>query len=255
MLFAKLWWLIPLIIVAKLSKHFAPRIKGKSGEGIVKLAAFMRLDPRAYKVLHDVTLLTSRGTTQIDHVIVSVHGIFVVETKNYSGWIFGTEKQAKWTQMHYKKKRQFQNPLRQNYGHICALSEMLGLPKEIFRNVVCFMGEAKFKTERPEGVCIQGSYITYIKSFHERVLSPEQVDSICQTIKSGMLERSIATNRRHVRNVQMNRHSTPETNEKTCPKCGAAMVLRKARKGANAGKQFWGCSTFPSCRGTAPFVD
>ncbi|MBQ6041356.1 MAG: topoisomerase DNA-binding C4 zinc finger domain-containing protein [Oscillospiraceae bacterium] len=33
-----------------------------------------------------------------------------------------------------------------------------------------------------------------------------------------------------------------------CPRCGAAMVLRTANKGANAGKQFYGCSAFPKCR-------
>ncbi|ADE17009.1 restriction endonuclease (plasmid) [Nitrosococcus halophilus Nc 4] len=34
-----------------------------------------------------------------------------------------------------------------------------------------------------------------------------------------------------------------------CPLCGKPMVLRKARKGSNAGKQFWGCKAFPQCRG------
>lgn len=38
-----------------------------------------------------------------------------------------------------------------------------------------------------------------------------------------------------------------------CPKCGGAMVKRLARKGPNAGQEFWGCSDFPQCRGTLPF--
>ena len=38
-----------------------------------------------------------------------------------------------------------------------------------------------------------------------------------------------------------------------CPICGAEMVLRTARKGANAGNKFWGCSTYPGCRGTRPY--
>ena len=37
--------------------------------------------------------------------------------------------------------------------------------------------------------------------------------------------------------------------ETACPQCGAGMVMRTARKGANAGGIFWGCSNFPSCRG------
>jgi restriction system protein len=37
-----------------------------------------------------------------------------------------------------------------------------------------------------------------------------------------------------------------------CPACGSAMVKREAKRGANAGQGFWGCSTYPKCRGTAP---
>lgn len=37
-----------------------------------------------------------------------------------------------------------------------------------------------------------------------------------------------------------------------CPQCGSGMVRRIARKGANAGNAFWGCSTYPACRGTRP---
>ena len=35
---------------------------------------------------------------------------------------------------------------------------------------------------------------------------------------------------------------------KICPRCGSMLVLRTAKKGTNAGKQFWGCSAFPKCR-------
>lgn len=41
--------------------------------------------------------------------------------------------------------------------------------------------------------------------------------------------------------------------EVICPKCGAPMVLRTARIGANAGNQFYGCSRYPDCNGTLPF--
>jgi hypothetical protein len=69
-------------------------------------------------------VLPSQGsTTQIDHVLVSVYGIFVIETKNMKGWIFGDERSAQWTQSIFGKKSRFQNPLRQNYRHVKALAE------------------------------------------------------------------------------------------------------------------------------------
>lgn len=153
------WWLILLIIGLKTLKLFAPNIKGKAGEGLVNLAARLRLDPGVYHLIKDVTIPTKKGTSQIDYVIVSKFGLFVVETKNYKGWIFADAKSPKWTQMNFKQKHQFQNPLRQNYAHICALAELLDLPKEKIHGVVCFMGEATFKTGIPDGVFLEGRYI------------------------------------------------------------------------------------------------
>jgi hypothetical protein len=128
-------------------------LKGVVGEAMGSLAGKLFLDKETYRSVNNVTLNTSNGTTQIDHVIASRYGIFVVETKNYQGWIFGGEKQAEWTQsLPGGKKFKFQNPLRQNYRHIKALSEFLGLPEDKFHSVVMFWGESEFKTEMPPNV-------------------------------------------------------------------------------------------------------
>ncbi|MDZ7854092.1 MAG: nuclease-related domain-containing protein [Halomonas sp.] len=76
-----------------------------------------------YKPIHNVTLPTPDGSTQIDHIFVSRFGIFVVETKNMKGWIFGDKDQAQWTQKIYRKSFRFQNPLRQNYKHVKSLEK------------------------------------------------------------------------------------------------------------------------------------
>ena len=72
----------------------APELKGMFGESLVNLATTIALDDRIYKQLNNVTLpLKNGGSTQIDHVIVSIYGIFVIETKNYQGMIFGSPEQ------------------------------------------------------------------------------------------------------------------------------------------------------------------
>ncbi|MDO8987670.1 MAG: DUF2726 domain-containing protein [Coriobacteriia bacterium] len=38
----------------------------------------------------------------------------------------------------------------------------------------------------------------------------------------------------------------------TCPKCGVPMLLRTASKGEQAGRQFYGCPSYPKCRETRP---
>ena len=51
---------------------------------------------------------------------------------------------------------------------------------------------------------------------------------------------------------QTSQNSRTATSEPSCPKCGNAMSKRTAKQGANIGNEFWGCTTFPQCRGTIP---
>ena len=122
-------------------------LKGLFGELQTTIAKKVFLDSNVYEDINNVTLPTSKGTTQIDHIIVSRFGIFVVETKNMSSWIFGDEKSPQWTQsLPGGKKFQFQNPLHQNYRHVKALQEFLGVEEEKIFSVVMFWGEAEFTT-------------------------------------------------------------------------------------------------------------
>ncbi|MDY0134351.1 MAG: NERD domain-containing protein [Atribacterota bacterium] len=239
----KLWWLIPLLLVVTVFK--TPWFKGLAGEALVKLAARLRLPADTYHPIHNVTLPTPDGTTQIDHIFVSRFGIFVVETKNMKGWIFGAENQAEWTQKIFKQTFRFQNPLRQNYKHLKALEAALDVPPEVMHSVVVFAGDSTFKSPMPANVTKGGGYITYIKSFRETVLTESEVQNVLGQIRAGRLEPTRKTHRQHVQ--QLKSRSDP-TAERKCPKCGSPMVLRTAKQGANAGRQFWGCSTFPKCK-------
>ena len=96
-----LWYLIPLAILIGILK--SPWFKGVAGEFIVNLPAKLLLDKNEYRLIKNVTLPTDDGTTQIDHIIISRYGVFVVETKNMKGWIFGSQNQKTWTQKIYKK--------------------------------------------------------------------------------------------------------------------------------------------------------
>jgi restriction system protein len=237
--------LIPFAILAGLLK--SALFKGWIGEQMVRLAARFLLDKDIYHSIHNVTLPTLDGTTQIDHIFVSQFGIFVVETKNYSGWIFGTADQAKWTQKIYKNSNQFQNPLRQNYKHIKALEAALNLTEDKFHSVIIFVGGSTFKTEMPANVTYAGEYIAYIKSFQTPVLTKQEVQSAFDAISTGRLKPSLATNREHVRHLQARADVTAD---RKCPKCGNALSVKTAKTGARAGRQFWGCSQFPKCRFT-----
>lgn len=239
-----LWYFIPFLII--LAAFKSAWFKGIFGEFIVNIFAKWKLDKDIYHLFKNVTLPTDDGTTQIDHIIVSVYGVFVVETKNFRGWIFGSATQKNWTQQIYKHKNTFQNPLHQNYKHTKSLQALLNLEEHQLHSVVVFIGNSTFKTELPENVTYGMGYIRYILSKTDPVLSPIQVIEITQSIESGRLERSFKTHREHNRYVQT--IIAEKQNQQRCSKCGSTMVLRETKEGDNKGKQFRGCSTFPKCR-------
>jgi len=119
------FFLIPIVVFF----FKTPFFKGFIGEVIINIVSTLFLDKNKYHLIKNVTLPTEDGTTQIDHIIVSKYGIFVVETKNMKGWIFGGERQKMWTQTIFKHKAKFQNPLHQNYKHIKTIKNTLNLGK------------------------------------------------------------------------------------------------------------------------------
>lgn len=219
-----------------------PLIKGWFGEAQGALAKGLLLDKDIYTTLNNITIPTSNGTTQIDHVVVSKYGIFVIETKNMKGWIFGDENSRQWTQSIFGRKFRFQNPLHQNYRHVRGLAEFLKLDDGCFHSLVMFWGDAEFKSRMPPNVLTSG-YTSYIKSKQKVVFSDDEVSKVTWALRSGMLPQTRETRTAHVEALKARHSSTT-----TCPKCSGALVLRRTKSGSNAGRQFYGCSNFPSCR-------
>ncbi|WP_417509158.1 NERD domain-containing protein [Methylophaga sp.] len=244
-----LWYFIPLFICLAVLR--SAWFKGILGEFMVNVIARWQLDKQHYHLIKNVTLPTADGTTQIDHIIVSVYGVFVVETKNIRGWIFGSASQKNWTQQLYKHKYRFQNPLHQNHKHLKTLQTLLELSDEHVFSVIVFIGDSHFKTPMPENVTYGMGYARYIKSKTNPVLTPAEKDAIIAQIESGRLSRSLKTNREHVAHVKQ-LVERKQTDEPLCARCGHKMVKRQSKKGDNAGQFFWGCSQYPKCRNIRP---
>jgi len=208
-----------------------------------------------YKSFHDLYIPKQDGSTsQIDHIILSDHGLYVIETKNYSGWIFGDETSKYWTQVIYKRKEKFLNPIIQNKGHIKALRNWLGeefahIP---IHSVVVLLPRAKFKSE----VHFSNAYVIYPKQL-KQVLEQHRTSEIDGETKQQLirkLETVIAKNKqqqkeikkRHVQTIQTNRKQEDRyIQQNRCPKCGSALVIKNGKYG-----KFKCCSTYPKCRFT-----
>lgn len=235
-----------LDILALLSDEgFDSQLKGSIGE-MTTIHLLSQLDKKEYGCIYNLLLpLKNGGTTQIDHLVLSLYGIFVIETKNYQGFIFGDENQDYWTQKTHGGTYRLFNPIKQNNTHISVLANLLNLNREYFHSIILFVGECEIKTPMPDYV-IMCNFLTnnlksYIESKKENIISPELFKNIVMQLKNNSIKNTPQSEKQHKEYVK--------SRQNLCPKCRSTMVERVAR---NTGKKFMGCSRFPHCRGTRP---
>lgn len=173
------------------------------GELLVRKALQKKFRSPNYHLLNHITLKHGDRTTQIDHILVSCFGVFVIETKNYKGWIFANPKHETWTQVLFKAKFKFQNPINQNHRHVVAVRELLDfLPQEAVKSIVVFCGDAKFKTDMPSNVFTLPMLIDFLSSCTEELLSLNRVQFSVGRIETARLEISGKTDVEHVKALQ-----------------------------------------------------
>jgi hypothetical protein len=217
--------------------------RGAEGEIMARLAFSLHL-PSEYTAVHNITLTTPKGSTQIDHVIVSRYGIHVVESKNVQGSIYGSAEQKQWTVFLGGKKFSLQNPLIQNKAHIKALAAHLGRPESQFHSVVLFWAEnCRFKTEMPDNVRVKG-LVAYIQTHKTPLLSNEEVQDVLARIELVRMPDTGSTDKAHVKQLRDRFHTQHKAGE-ACPQCEGILVQRNPKAG---GQPFLGCSNYPKCR-------
>lgn len=227
-----------------------PIVKGMIGEFLINLYLNKNLDKQTYRLMKNIMIHDKEGgTTQIDHLVLSPYGIFVIETKNLRGWIFGDKNSPQWTQQIFKSKHKFQNPFRQNYKHIMCLCELTGLPEDAFSHIIVFVGDCTIKTrdKLPDSLVVSGrELVKYMETFTTPRFTAEEIDTIQNTILGGKIANTIKHRKEHIAHVNEiieNKNQTP-----SCPRCGQPMLQRQIKSGEKAGQTFWGCSKYPKCR-------
>ncbi|MGL5383502.1 MAG: nuclease-related domain-containing protein [Culicoidibacterales bacterium] len=190
-----------LVFLAWYLKKQSPVIIGFLGERNVKKQ--LNKLPESYKLFHDVMFQLDNKMCQIDHIVVSEHGIFVLETKNYSGTIYGSKKPKKWTQYIHGQKYQMQNPLHQNYGHMKSLSEVLNKKDDYFIPLVVFNNGVKLKLSDDVSVSRVSTIRKDILSFTEIKLTKEEHSLAIETIQQSNIS-SKKNKKKHIRQIKAN---------------------------------------------------
>lgn len=119
--------------------------KGRVGEQIIENNINKNIDIYK-KIIKNVILYKDNKKTEVDIILITCTGIFVIESKNFSGYIFGNENHKSWTQVITKDKHNtFDNPIIQNQYHIDFISKNLNLDKTYFYSYIVFGDNAKLQ--------------------------------------------------------------------------------------------------------------
>ncbi len=239
-----------VLILVILFKINSSKIKGSVGE--FKVNTRLNFLGNEYISLNDILIKSSNGnTSQIDELVLSEYGIFIIETKNYKGWIFGNEKSENWTQVIFKEKHTFRNPIKQNWSHVYALKNVLSeFPNIHYFPIVVFTGDATLKgIESTVPVIYSNRLNSTIKNLSsEKCLSQTEVEKIKSILESVEITEKMAR-KEHVKNIKQNIVEKQLKMENLiCPRCNGELKLRNGRNG-----KFYGCSNYPRCRFTIPY--
>ncbi|MBQ3219167.1 MAG: NERD domain-containing protein [Clostridia bacterium] len=227
-------FLIFIIIVFLLIRTKSPESRGVVGESRVKTILGQTIEGKKY-VINNLVLNNGSTTSQIDHVLINQKGVFVLETKNYSGEIFGSLNQREWTQVlaYGGVKNKIYNPLKQNATHVYCVKKIVGSLPVI--SAVVFVQNNTENVQAPNVI-----KLIELRQFLESgptVLTVEQMQEAYQKLMSAKVDISTSE---HVNNIKQQQKGIENG---ICPRCGAKLVLRDGKYGS-----FWGCSKFPRCK-------
>ncbi len=237
---------LPIFIIILILGIYVQLNKGKVGEKAVS-TILSRLPSEKYTVLNDVMVKTPAGTSQIDHIVVSEYGIFVIETKYYKGIITGSMTSEYWVKNVYGHKYQFRNPVLQNEGHVRAINRVLsdlGTFKTI--PLVVFSNQATLKVNAPSYMVTHWINVNpLIKMYAEPVIPTAQVNLIINRLKASNIVEHKAR-KEHAEYAHRQGHITAaKIDSGICPRCGGKLVERSGAYGP-----FLGCSNYPQCKFT-----
>ena len=209
---------------------------GKAGEFHVK-NQIKKLPKDKYLIINDLLIIVNEISHQIDHVVVSPYGIFVIETKQYNGYNTGNEYDKKWKQ---NNKYYINNPIHQNYGHVKALEELLNINNDKFIPIVCIPSRAKVKVKSKSHVLRYYNLNSTILSYKEEIV--ENYNEIYNKLQAAnVINKELR--KEHIKYAKQVKNEKDYESINKCPKCGGKLIKKHGKYG-----EFIGCSNYPRCK-------
>jgi len=187
------------------------------------------------------------GTSEVDVLLLHERGLFVLESKNYDGWIFGSEGQAQWTQsLPGGRKERFYSPVLQNRAHVRALAARLALPESAFRSYIVFSERCELKKvpdDTPEfAICHRQNLLKVLRrdlESRDAIFGAEELARLRAELDALAQASTAEAREAHVEEAKRVKAG------EVCPRCGGELVRRSGRYG-----EFMGCANYPRCKYT-----
>ncbi len=241
LIFVMLIAIIALFVCFAIMLYRMPRnsdSKGRQGEHMVANIIGDNVEGKKYVYNNYMLQNDNNMTCQIDHIVVNSNGVFVLETKNYSGKIYGNDNAKQWTQVlaYGKVKNHFYNPVRQNATHIYHLNKLLKNACTIHGYVV--MISADIDCLHSDNVVTLSQLKHILSDETSTVLTTQEIQNIRNILDNANVVDKVS-NQQHIDNIH---RMQDNVHNNICPRCGAKLVMRKGKYG-----QFYGCSNYPEC--------
>lgn len=188
-------------LLRRSKKQKAKAKEGRDGEEAV--CTILKLLPQhEYTVLNDILIQGNGRSTQIDHIVVSRYGIFVIETKNYAGMITGHESMPTWVQT-FPDLRTYEisNPLRQNWAHVSSLQDVLRINRQAFVPIVSFSRRCFLQVVSSVPVVYYDALLETILSHRTSILSDFSVQRCVSQIRN-INKTSARARKEHIKYVK-----------------------------------------------------
>lgn len=178
-----------------------PTVKGFIGELIVSTAIKKTAtEDKVQYLINDVILKDETGkTSQIDHILINQNGVYIIETKNYKGTIYGDEWDFNWIQeLNNGDQYEFYSPVRQNQTHINMVKKALQMQVPVYSIIIFVRGNIDN---------VNSNKVYKLKAFTENIkynekirISVETVEEV-YTILQDYKDNPRATMREHIDNI------------------------------------------------------
>ncbi|MGM8936770.1 nuclease-related domain-containing protein [Pseudomonas neustonica] len=191
--------MLVIAVIAHKRLMDSPAYRGWWGEYRVNLMLRLCLS-NDYKILANSIYRGQRKgeSTQVDHIVVSRYGIFVIETKTLKGVIkVDSEQPSKWVQIVGRRRYLMDNPLKQNYAHLKAIQHVTGVHAQKIFSYVAMAGTATFEGEAPERVYSIWRLVKKIQSNKTPVLTSGGANSVYRRLVVHKIKGGYWAARRH----------------------------------------------------------